>query len=91
MPFVGEILKYRSVSIVGLAKNAGKTECLNYIIRRLPLDYFNVAVTSIGIDGETTDQVTGTAKPEITVREGMFLRPVRSISGRNILSLNCMR
>ena len=72
MPFVGEILKYRSVSIVGLAKNAGKTECLNYIIKRLPLDYFNVAVTSIGIDGETTDQVTGTAKPEITVREGMF-------------------
>ena len=72
MPFVGEILRHRSVSIVGLAKNAGKTECLNYIIRRLPLDYFNVAVTSIGIDGETTDQVTGTAKPEITVREGMF-------------------
>ena len=72
MPFVGEILKHRSVSIVGLAKNAGKTECLNYIIKRLPLDYFSVAVTSIGIDGETTDQVTGTAKPEITVREGMF-------------------
>ena len=72
MPFVGEILKHRSVSIVGLAKNAGKTECLNYIIRRLPLDDFNVAVTSIGIDGETTDQVTFTSKPEITVREGMF-------------------
>ena len=72
MPFVGEILRHRSVSIVGLAKNAGKTECLNYIIRRLPVEYFNVAVTSIGIDGETTDQVTGTAKPEITVREGMF-------------------
>lgn len=72
MPFIGEILKYRSVSIVGLAKNAGKTECLNYIIRRLPLDYFTVAVTSIGIDGERTDQVTSTAKPEITVREGMF-------------------
>ena len=72
MPFVGEILKHRSVSIVGLAKNAGKTECLNYIIKRLPLDYFNVAVTSIGIDGESTDQVTATSKPEITVREGMF-------------------
>ena len=72
MPFVGEILKYRSVSIVGLAKNAGKTECLNYILKRLPLDYFNVAVTSIGIDGESLDQVTSTAKPEITLREGMF-------------------
>ena len=72
MPFVGEILRHHSVSIVGLSKNAGKTECLNYILKRLPLEYFNVAVTSIGIDGETTDQVTGTAKPEITVREGMF-------------------
>ena len=38
MPFVGEILRHLSVSIVGLAKNAGKTECLNYIINRLPLD-----------------------------------------------------
>ena len=72
MPFVGEILRHRSVSIVGLAKNAGKTECLNYVIRRLPSDRLKVAVTSIGIDGENTDQVTGTAKPEITVREGMF-------------------
>lgn len=72
MPFVDEILKHRSVSIVGLEKNTGKTECLNYIIKRLPLDYFNVAVTSIGIDGESLDQVTSTAKPEITLREGMF-------------------
>ena len=72
MPFVDEILKHRSVSIVGLEKNTGKTECLNYILKRLPLDYFNVAVTSIGIDGESLDQVTSTAKPEITLREGMF-------------------
>jgi len=72
MPFVGEILKHKSVSIVGLEKNTGKTECLNYIIKRLPVDYFRVAVTSIGIDGESLDQVTSTAKPEITMREGMF-------------------
>jgi hypothetical protein len=31
-----------------------------------------VAVTSIGIDGETTDQVTRTQKPEIVLREGMY-------------------
>jgi len=72
MPFIGEILKYHSVSIVGLEKNTGKTECLNYIIKRLPTDYFKIAVTSIGIDGESLDQVTSTAKPEITLREGMF-------------------
>lgn len=72
MPFIDEILKYHSVSIVGLEKNTGKTESLNYIINRLPTDYFAVAVTSIGLDGESLDQVTSTAKPEITMKEGMF-------------------
>jgi hypothetical protein len=72
MPFIDEILKYRSVSIVGLEKNTGKTESLNYIINRLPTDYFSVAVTSIGLDGESLDQVTSTAKPEITMKEGML-------------------
>ncbi len=72
MPFVNEILKYKSVSIVGLEKNTGKTECLNYILKRLPYDYLRIAVTSIGIDGESLDQVTSTAKPEITLPEGVF-------------------
>ena len=72
MPFIDNILKHRSLSIVGLEKNTGKTECLNYILRRLPSEYINVAVTSIGIDGESLDQVTSTAKPEIILREGIF-------------------
>ncbi len=72
MPFINEILKYDSLSIVGLEKNVGKTECLNYILSRLPLDNINVAVTSIGIDGENKDQVTSTKKPEIFLREGMY-------------------
>ena len=29
MPFVNDILKHRSLSIVGLEKNTGKTVCLN--------------------------------------------------------------
>lgn len=72
MPFISELLKYKSCSIVGLEKNTGKTECLNYVMQRLPLREKRVAVSSIGIDGETTDQVTKTAKPEIFLREGMF-------------------
>ncbi|MDD4420643.1 MAG: hypothetical protein PHW85_03520 [Bacteroidales bacterium] len=71
MSFIGEIIKYRSLSIVGLEKNTGKTECLNFILNRLP-SQCKVAVTSIGIDGESKDQVTGTAKPEIALREGMY-------------------
>ena len=72
MPFVHELLNYRSVAVVGMEKNCGKTECLNYIIRRMPLDGCRVCVTSIGLDGERTDQVTRTPKPEIVLREGMF-------------------
>lgn len=72
MSFIEELIKYKSCSIVGLEKNTGKTECLNYVLQRLPLDRKRVAVSSIGIDGETTDQVTKTAKPEIFLREGMF-------------------
>lgn len=72
MPFISELLKYKSCSIVGLEKNTGKTECFNYVLQRLPLQEIRIAVSSIGIDGETTDQVTKTAKPEIFLREGMY-------------------
>ena len=72
MPFIEELIKYKSCSIVGLEKNTGKTECFNYVLQRLPLETKRIAVSSIGIDGETTDQVTKTAKPEIFLREGMY-------------------
>jgi hypothetical protein len=70
MPFVQEILKHRSLSIVGLEKNTGKTVCLNYILRRLNELEVPVGVTSIGVDGEQVDSVFATAKPEVTLYEG---------------------
>ena len=72
LPFIDEILRYDSLSIVGLEKNTGKTECLKYVLDRLPVQHKRIAVTSIGIDGETVDQVTRTQKPEIVLREGMY-------------------
>lgn len=72
MSFIEEIADYRSVSIVGLAKNAGKTETLNYILKKVHDGGKRLAVTSIGIDGESQDQVTQTAKPEIEIYEGMI-------------------
>lgn len=71
MPFIDEILKHRSVSIVGLEKNTGKTECLNYILRRLEGSGTKLAITSIGVDGEMTDRVTGTSKPETELYESV--------------------
>ena len=70
MPFLPDILQHRSLSIVGLEKNTGKTVCLNYILRRLDQLGVHVGVTSIGVDGEQTDAVFATAKPEITLYNG---------------------
>lgn len=72
MPFVNEILKYKSLSIVGLEKNTGKTECLNYILRRLEGSGRKLALTSIGVDGEKVDAVTGTSKPETELYESLI-------------------
>lgn len=71
MPFVEEILKHRSLSIVGMEKNTGKTECLNYVLKRLKSFDARLALTSIGIDGEGLDQVTATHKPEIELYENI--------------------
>ena len=87
MPFLESILQYKSLSIVGLEKNTGKTECFNYILNRLPLNDMKVAVSSIGIDGESIDQVTQSAKPEISLREGIyFTTSEKHYRGRKLLS-----
>ena len=72
MPFIRDILHYSSVSVVGLEKNTGKTECLNYILKRLKTSDKKIAVTSIGVDGEDVDRLYHNAKPEITLYDGMF-------------------
>ena len=87
MPFVNEILAYRSVSIAGLEKNTGKTESLNYVLNRLKTMNTQIALTSIGVDGEKTDQVTRSPKPEITVYEGMiFVTSEKHYLERKIIS-----
>lgn len=70
MPFVEDVLRHRSLSVVGLEKNTGKTESFNYLLRRLSGREVELAVTSIGVDGETVDQVTRTKKPEVLLDKG---------------------
>ena len=86
MPFINNILRGRSLSIVGLEKNTGKTVCLNYVLRRLHELGVSTAVTSIGVDGEQTDSVYATAKPEVTLYEGMYL----ITSERHYLQRRCV-
>jgi hypothetical protein len=87
MPFVENIRNYRSLSIVGLEKNTGKTVCLNYLLGRLDELGVSTAVTSIGVDGEQVDSVYATAKPEITLYEGMqFITSERHYGQRRLVS-----
>lgn len=72
MPFIKDIKNYKSIATIGLEKNVGKTETMNYILKRLRNEGVVTGVTSIGIDGETVDIVTETSKPEITIYEGMI-------------------
>lgn len=71
--------KYDSVSIIGLAKNAGKTVTLNYLIEQASESGITLGLTSTGRDGEKTDIVTATDKPVIFVSEGTLIATAKSM------------
>ena len=80
-----ELLKYNSVAVVGTAKNVGKTVTINYILSQLRDTGRVLGLTSVGYDGEGLDQVTETAKPEITLYEGMiFTTAEQQYAGRRL-------
>jgi hypothetical protein len=68
----------RTMSIVGMCKNAGKTTVLNWILDKVQREKC-MALTSIGRDGESTDVVTGTEKPSIFVPEGTLLATAKDM------------
>jgi hypothetical protein len=62
--------KHKIVSVVGMAKNTGKTTTLDALIAEASEEGLRLGITSTGRDGETEDLVTGTAKPLIFLPEG---------------------
>lgn len=67
-----DISGYGSIAVVGLAKNVGKTVTLNHLLGEAHRRHITTGVTSIGVDGENTDIVTRTQKPEIKIYHGML-------------------
>lgn len=65
--------KYKTLSIVGMAKNSGKTTALNYLIEEAMDEGLLLGITSTGRDGETSDLVTGTDKPKVYLDEGTIV------------------
>ena len=71
------IARTKTLSIVGMCKNAGKTTVLNRLLRE---SHGRVlGLTSIGRDGESTDVVTGTEKPGIFVDEGTLIATAKDM------------
>ncbi|MBQ9392445.1 MAG: hypothetical protein IJU18_00445 [Oscillospiraceae bacterium] len=78
----GELLQQlravRTLSLVGMCKNAGKTTVLNWLLHHAGRGRV-LGLTSIGRDGESTDVVTGTEKPGIFVPEGTLIATARDM------------
>jgi len=64
--------KYQSISIIGIAKNVGKTTTLNYMID-VAKNKYKLGLTSIGRDGESKDEIFSTPKPRIYVEKGTII------------------
>ena len=71
------IYRTRTLSIVGMCKNAGKTTVLNRLLQESRGRV--LGLTSIGRDGESTDVVTGTEKPGIEVSEGTLFATAKDM------------
>lgn len=60
----------RSIAVVGLVKNAGKTTVVNSLLAGCGRLF---GLTSLGLDGERTDHLTGLAKPSIAPPAGTLV------------------
>lgn len=67
------LVPHKTISLIGMAKNAGKTTVLNHLIEEFKTQNIRLALTSIGRDGEDLDVVTFTPKPKIFVPAGTIL------------------
>jgi hypothetical protein len=62
-----------SLSLVGMAKNVGKTVALQYLLSQQSRFSRPIGVTSMGRDGEEEDAYSGAEKPRIWLTEGMLV------------------
>lgn len=70
---------HKVVSLIGMAKNAGKTMTLNHIIEASIERDVVIGLTSTGRDGEKEDIVTRTEKPTIYVERGTIIATAKEL------------
>ena len=66
-----------SLSFIGLAKNVGKTTATNHLLETLLAENLYranaLALTSLGLDGEAVDALTGLPKPRYVPQSGLMI------------------
>ncbi|MEQ2456885.1 hypothetical protein [Flavonifractor hominis] len=73
-PLVGDA---SPVTLIGLCKNAGKTTTMRRLMNELGEEC--LGLTSVGRDGECTDLVTGTEKPDLYLKAGDLFATARGM------------
>jgi hypothetical protein len=65
------------LSLIGLAKNVGKTTATNHLLGTLLSERLyeasELALTSLGLDGEAIDAMTGLPKPRYVPQDGLLV------------------
>jgi hypothetical protein len=65
------------LSLIGLSKNVGKTTATNHLLETLISEHLyhpeDLALTSLGLDGEATDALTGLPKPRYVPQAGLLI------------------
>ncbi len=65
------------LSLIGLSKNVGKTTTTNYLLETLISQRLyraeEIAITSLGLDGEAIDALTGLPKPRYLPQTGILV------------------
>lgn len=72
-------LGHRSVSVIGMGKNTGKTFSFNQLLMEAGQLGIKVAMTTIGFDGEEQDSLFHHDKPRIILRPGQIVANARSL------------
>jgi len=83
--------KLRTVSVVGIAKNVGKTTTLNHLISLCGREEISLGLTSTGRDGERVDILTRLPKPAITAPEGTLIATAEEVAGQGTAGLQAVR
>jgi len=77
----------RSLAVIGLVKNAGKTTVVNALMANCRHLF---GLTSLGLDGERIDHLTGLAKPRIAPPAGTLVATTRGSLDRSRYAMDVL-